>query len=101
MSCGKDSPCHISSGAERRSCGRTPMVAFENRAIATAGREKFWRRNVTKTGRLHHHANVPRAGEGDGGGVNASARSSVGTAGCIYLPLPAEAPLMVRSTPLR
>ena len=51
-------------------------MALENRAIATAGRLKLMASKCDqKTGRLHHHANAPRAGEGDGGGVHGGVRS--------------------------
>ena len=49
---------------------------------------------------MHHHAYSPRAGEGHGGGVNRSVRSSVGTVEGIYPLLPEEAPWTVRRTPL-
>ena len=48
---------------------------------------------------MHHHANAPRAGERDLGGVDGSVRSSVGTAGCIPTATSGSA-LTVRSTPL-
>ena len=60
------------------------QVAFENRSIATAVQVKFLASKCDQNkGRVHHHANAPRAGEGDGGGINGSVRSSVGVAGCI------------------